>query len=128
MNIKNVLAVSGAPGLYKLISHRPNGVVVQNLGDGSKKFFSLRKHQFTPLESIAIFTTSDSEELRLVFEKIKSHPNPPVSPKAESNEVVDYFTEILPDYDPYRVKVSDMRKVIKWYLYMESNQEYLEEE
>ena len=35
--------------------------------------------------------------------------------KSTNDEIKDYFSDILPDYDKERVYVSDMKKVLKWY-------------
>ncbi|MEL6123250.1 MAG: hypothetical protein AAFR14_05975, partial [Bacteroidota bacterium] len=40
-------------------------------------------------------------------------------PKSSSKELFDYFSLILPDYDRDQVLISDVKKVIKWYLFLE---------
>ena len=121
MNLENLVAVSGMSGIYKMAANRNNGLIIEDLSTGKKKFASARKHQFTPLESIAIFTDDgDSTELAKVFqnmlEKIGTHP--PVSPNSKSEELHAYFAEILPDYDRDRVFNGDIKKVIKWFNFL----------
>ena len=65
--LENLLAVSGMSGLYKMKTNRSNGLIVEDLDEGKSQFVSMRKHQFTPLESVAIFTFTDSVELEKVF-------------------------------------------------------------
>ena len=117
MNIKDILAVSGMPGLYKLISSRNNGLVVADLDKGKPVFCPVRKHQFTPLETVAIYTLEDSTELKEVFASMLNQldDNPPVDPKSDKYVIEEYFESILPDYDEDRVHLSDMKKVIKWF-------------
>lgn len=114
MNLKDILAVSGLPGLYKLVSNRNNGLVVQDLDGGKSIFCSLRKHQFTPMETVAIYTYEDSMEMSKIFDNIREIGDV-VNPNASGAEISKYFRSIVPDYDEERVYVSDMKKVLKWY-------------
>ncbi len=121
MNLENLVAVSGMPGLYRIAANRNNGLIVEDLITGKRKFAPSRKHQFTPLESIAIFTDDgDSTELKNVFRNMLQQmtDNPPVSPNAASEELLEYFADVLPNYDPDRVFPSDIKKVIKWFNFL----------
>lgn len=124
MQIKDVLAVSGLPGLYKLVNSRNNGLFVQDLDGGKTKFCSSRKHQFTPLETVAIYTVYDTVELKEVFEKMKAYAvnNEIVAPNESKEAITAFFTEVLPEYDRDRVYVSDMKKIVKWYNYLNERQ------
>lgn len=114
MNIKDVLAISEMPGLYKLVNSRSNGLFVQSIEGGKTKFCSSRKHNFTPLETVAIYTLTDTVELKDVFERIHGTDTVP-TPKDDKNTILAYFDEVIPDYDEDRVHVSDMKKILKWY-------------
>lgn len=120
MNLKNILAVSGLPGLFNLVSSRPNGLVVAEMDSPKTRFCSVRKHQFTPLETVAIYTHEDTTPLSEIFATMKSQSenNPVISDKAPSDEMMDYFLSILPNYDEDRVYPSDVKKVIKWYKFL----------
>lgn len=118
MNLKDILAVSGMSGLYKLVNSRNNGLQVTSLDDSSRTIFcSMRKHQFTPMETVAIYTMSDTIELSTVLERMldQLEENPPASPSGSKDEIEDYFASIVPDYDQDRVYISDMKKVLKWF-------------
>ncbi len=54
MNIKNIVSVSGLSGLYKLVATKTNGLLVADPDTGKTKFCSVRQHQFTPMETVAI--------------------------------------------------------------------------
>lgn len=121
MNLENLVAVSGLPGIYRIAANRNNGLIVEDLESGKKRFASARKHQFTPLESIAIFTDDgDSTALKYVFRNMlqQFEDNPPVSPNAPAEELHEYFAEVLPTYDRDRVFPSDIKKIIKWFNYL----------
>ena len=117
MNLEPYIAVSGEQGLFKLVANRSNGLVLESLDNGKSKFYSIRKHQFTPLGTVAIYTLTDTSPLADIFRTMqeKLAEMPLVSTKAETHEIEEYFEGILPDYDEDRVSVKDMKKVIKWF-------------
>jgi hypothetical protein len=121
MNLKDFVAVSSMPGLYKLIATRSNGLLVQEIDSDKTKFASTRKHQFTPLETVAIYTDNDSTELKEIFERMKGNLKdlPLPESNASKDDYFNYFSEILPDYDEERVMISDVKKVIKWFKFLE---------
>ena len=43
---------------------------------------------------------------------------PPVSPNAQSQELRDYFSAVLPEHDRDRVHINDIKKCLKWFLFM----------
>ena len=120
MDLKDYVAVSGLPGLFKIVAPRGNGLVVEEIDSGKKKFVSMRKHQFTPLDSVGIFTYDDSTEMDQVFQNIvdQLETNPPVSTSAKNPELAEYFRKILPNYDEDRVSPGDIKKVIKWFHFL----------
>ena len=124
MNLDNLIAVSGLPGLYRMTANRSNGLIIEDLETGKKRFASSRKHQFTPLGSIAIFTDDgDSVALTDVFRNMRDQyeDQAPVDPSAKTAELFEYFTDILPNYDKERVYPGDIKKVIKWFNTLHSN-------
>lgn len=124
MKLEELVAVSGMSGIFKLAANRNNGLIIEDLSTGKKRFASSRKHQFTPLASIAIFTLEDSTELKVVFrsmlEQIESNPIP--ATKASSADLHTYFKKILPDYDEDKVHTSDIKKLIKWFNFLNEKQ------
>ena len=122
MNLEPYIAVSGEGGLFSLVASRSNGLVLESLDTGKSKFYSVRKHQFTPLGTVAIYTLEDSEPLADVFKTMldKKADMPPVSPKSESHVIEEYFENILPDYDEDKVSLKDMKKVIRWFQSLDS--------
>ncbi|MBK9149616.1 MAG: DUF5606 domain-containing protein [Saprospiraceae bacterium] len=120
MNLKNIIAVSGMAGLYKIVTTKNNGIVVADMDTGKTTFCSVRKHQFTPMETVAIYTHDDTTPIGDVFRSMleKSASTPVPSPNASHAELKKYFEIILPDYDRDRVFHSDMKKVIKWYNFL----------
>ena len=122
MNLKDFVAVSGLSGIYRMAANRNNGLIIEDLDSGKKRFASARTHQFTPLESIAIYTDDDdSIELAKVFSNMQdqAEDNPIPAGNAKSDVLREYFNDVLPNHDRERVHVSDIKKVIKWYRFLQ---------
>ena len=119
MNLERILSISGLPGLYRQINTKGSGVVVEGLEDGKRKFVPERRHQFTPLKVIQIFTEGAEESVSLskVFQNMRDQQddNPPPTGKASNDTIKEYFEDVLPTYDRQKVYVSDMKKIVKWY-------------
>lgn len=117
MSLDKVLAISGKPGLYKLITQTRGGFIAESLLD--KKRLSVSIHQnVSVLSEIAIYTLTEEVPLRNVLSKIKekeSGKQTTISHKDSKDVLEEYFFEILPDYDEERVYASDIKKVVQWY-------------
>jgi Domain of unknown function (DUF5606) len=120
MNIKKIVAVSGLSGLYRIVATKNNGLLVADVDTGKSKFCSVRQHQFTPMETVAIYTDGDTIEIAKVFQtmldKMTTTPIPMAT--APHKELQNYFEIIIPDYDRDKVYHSDMKKVIKWFSFL----------
>lgn len=121
MNLEKYIAVSGLPGIYELVATRNNGLVVADLDSGKTRFCTMRKHQFTPMGSVAIYTYGDAVEITKVFQSMdeKQDEFPILAPNAPAPQLFDYFENILPDFDRDRVFISDIKKIIKWYNFLD---------
>lgn len=122
IDLNNLVAVGGLSGIFKMAANRKNGLILENIDTKKKNFFSSRKYQFTPLESISIYTIGDAVELSEVFKTMQTQEdeNPPVSHKAANEELRTYFESILPTYDREKVYDSDIKRLIKWYNFLKS--------
>lgn len=120
MKLDNIISVSGLPGLYKLIASRPNGLLIESFDPVKRQFVSARKHQFTPLVSIGIYTYTDvaglDDVLRKMDEAQKDNPLPDVNDKAD--QLRAWFKTIVADHDEDRVHINDIRKLLKWYAFL----------
>ncbi|MEA4974736.1 MAG: DUF5606 domain-containing protein [Paludibacter sp.] len=115
--LKEILSISGKPGLYKMISQGKNMIVVESLLDG-KRVPAYTKDKVVSLGDIAIYTNTEEIPLGQVFENISKKENGsvcPIDPKADNNMLRKYMEEVLPDFDRDRVYPSDMRKMFSWY-------------
>ncbi|HQU95256.1 MAG TPA: DUF5606 domain-containing protein [Saprospiraceae bacterium] len=120
--LDNIVAVSGVPGLMFMETNRSNGLILKDMDSGKKQFYSVRKHQFTPLRSIAIYTYDDSTPIDVIFEKLnslKTDNNISDILKSDNRTIANFFRNVLPDYDEDRVYPSDMKKVLKWFDFLD---------
>ena len=124
MKFAEIIAVTGLPGLYTVVTERKGGVIVEEMETGKRRFAPARKHQFAPLESMAIYTEDgDAEPLRKVFDRMQEQQedNPAPAPNEKSERLFDYFEDVLPTYDKDRVHASDVKRLLKWYHYLLAN-------
>lgn len=114
MEYSKLVAVTGLPGLYELISSKNDGAVVRSLDDNSTKFAASRSHNFSHLESIEVYTRGDNVNLAEIFFAMEKAGG--TMPDTKDNSVVKkYFEKVYPDMDFERVYASDQKKMIKWF-------------
>ncbi|MGB0270516.1 MAG: DUF5606 domain-containing protein [Schleiferiaceae bacterium] len=116
MDLRTVLSVSGKPGLFKLIAHQKNGVVVESLLDGKRTAISANAN-VSSLGDIAIYTYEEEVPLRDVFKAMAevTEGNEALSHKSSKDQLEDFFGEVLPKFDQERVYASDIKKVVQWF-------------
>src|ERR1035437_3525440 len=115
--LKEILSVTGKPGLFKLVSQGKNMLIVESLIDG-KRIPAYTKDKVVSLGDIAIFTEKAEVPLGQVLENVKVKENGglcSIDSKADNDKLRKYMTEVLPEYDRDRVYPSDIRKLIVWY-------------
>lgn len=121
MDLEKLIAVSGMSGIYRMAANRNNGLIIEDLDSGKKKFAPARKHQFTPLDSIGIYTDDgDTVNLKDVFRNMiqQEEDLPIVDPNASKDVLREYFADVLPNYDRDKVHLGDMKKIVKWFLFL----------
>jgi len=119
MDYNQLVAVSGLPGLFELVSSKADGGIVRSLEDGSTRFVSTRIHQFSHLESIEVYTIRENVNLVDVF-KAMEKATQPLPAEKDAGAVKRYFKQVFPDMDFERVYDSDRRKIVKWFTQLKS--------
>ncbi len=113
MEYNKLVAVTGLSGLFELISSKTDGAIVKSLEDGTTKFAATRRHQFSHIESIEIYTTGDNVNLAEVL-KVMEGSSEPLPDVKNDKAVRAYFQKVYPSMDFDRVYTSDMKKMVKW--------------
>ncbi|MBK6963022.1 MAG: DUF5606 domain-containing protein [Bacteroidales bacterium] len=116
MDLKEIMAIAGKPGLFKMVAQAKNGIIVESIVD-QKRTQAFTHDKISSLEEISIFTETEDKPLKEVlkcfFEKLEGKEAPDF--KNDNNKLKAFFTEMLPDYDKERVYTSHMQKVVSWY-------------
>lgn len=124
MAYKDIVSISGLPGLYEMLSSKAEGGIVRSLEDRSTRFVSARQHRFTPIETIEVFTTAENVPLQEVFKAMQAredqHPVPDGA-KADEKSLRSYFDQVFPQLDDSRVYFSDLKKMVRWYKLLKAN-------
>ena len=120
MEYNRIIAVTGLPGLFELMASKTDGAIVRSLEDQSTKFVSSRKHNFSHLESIEIYTKRDNVNLVEIFKAMKAAGGKLPEAK-DNNGLKAYFETTFPDMDFERVYASDMKKMVKWFEIIDKN-------
>ncbi|HNE30143.1 MAG TPA: hypothetical protein PLW66_13290, partial [Saprospiraceae bacterium] len=122
MNLEKYLVIAGVPGVHKLVASRSNGLLIEDKHEGRTRFVAARQGQITPLASIAVYTETEEGTVPLtdVFQKMldQYEQTPPPAANASSAQLRSYFSTILPEHDQDRVHINDIKKCVKWFLFM----------
>lgn len=129
MVLKDILAISGEPGLFKFIAQGKNAIIVEHVETG-KRSSAFSSAKVSSLEDISVFTESEDLPLGKVFDRIyeKESGGPAIDSKSDSDKLREYFGEIVPDYAKERVYLSDIKKIILWYNLLHQKNMLLKEE
>lgn len=116
MELREIMAISGQPGLYKYIAQSRNGVIVESLLDGKRMNVSSTS-RVSALTEISMFTEGEDIALAEVFTKMYAVTEGKValSAKEAPEKLKAFFAEAVPDYDRERVHVSDIKKAVSWF-------------
>jgi hypothetical protein len=116
MVLKDILSISGEPGLFKFLAQGKNSIIVEHL-ETLKRSSAHGSAKVSSLEDIAIFTDKEDLPLSKVFDLIweKENGGPAIDPKTDSGRLTEWFESVLPDYSRNKVYTSDIRKVAQWY-------------
>ena len=116
IDLTGIIAISGQPGLFKVVAQSKNGIIVEGLADKKRTSVSSTA-KVSSLEDISMFTTGEdkpvAEIMKAVYDKEKGGLS--IDSKADDKAITSYFESVLPDYDKERVYTSNMRKLFNWY-------------
>jgi len=115
MNLAGIVAVSGKPGLHKLIGQNKSGYILESLDDlKSKTIVNISTAKLASLEDITVYGVDEDLKLKDILAKMKSAANVPDA-KADGKELRTFFFEVAPEHDDQRVYSSDIKKIVSWF-------------
>ena len=115
--LKEILSISGKPGLYKLVSQAKGMLVVESLITG-KRIPAYAHDKIMSLGDISIYTEEEDRPLAEVFETIKEKESGKavdIAKGASIDEYRNYVESVIPDYDRERVYPNDIKRIVDWY-------------
>ena len=117
--METILAISGKPGLYRMVSRGNKNLIVESLDDKRRRMPAFATDRITSLSDIAMFTDDEDAALWKALAAVGAKEETQVSSldyrKCSAAELHEYFASVLPNYDRDRVHDSDIKKLIQWY-------------
>lgn len=115
--LKEILAITGKPGLFKIKVHNGKSLIVEDLESG-KKFPVSMRDKVVSLGDIAMYTEEGEkplgEILDIIYETEKGGKID-VKELVTSGGLKEKFAQYIPDFDKDRVRDSDIKKLFNWY-------------
>ena len=104
MEFEKIIAVSGKPGLFQIISQSKNAVIAESLLDNKRVAINASSN-ISLLDNIAIYSYEGDVKLFTIFKTMfeKEGGKETISHKSSNQEVLSYFLEVLPEFDEDRV-------------------------
>ncbi len=118
MDLKEIISISGKPGLYKVIARSAKNFIVEAIGEDKTRFSVNASQQVSILDEITVYTTTEENiPLKTIFENMeaKRKEGPIPSPQDNPVDIREFFKFAAPGYDPDKVYISDMKKMLKWF-------------
>ena len=116
---ETILAISGKPGLYRLVARGNGNLIVESIDGQTRRITAGSRARVTSLRDVSMYTMDDDKPLMEVFESIKEKYNgQPVdihTSKADKAQLYAFLDEVLPDNDADRIYPGDVKKLIQWY-------------
>ena len=117
--LETILAISGKPGLYKLVSRGNRSLIVETIDAQKKRFPAFSADKVISLADIAMYTEEKEVPLRQVLNNIKAKEKGKAASidwrNASKDELYAYLGEVLPNFDHDRIYSSDIKKLVQWY-------------
>lgn len=113
--LREIISITGKPGLYKILSHGNRRIIVEDITSG-RRFPALERDKIISLGDISMYTTSEDKPLGEILDlTYAKQGGKPVDTKVGAQELRDLFRAILPEFDEERVHDSDIKKLFSWY-------------
>ncbi|UOQ77000.1 DUF5606 domain-containing protein [Hymenobacter sp. 5516J-16] len=127
-DLKEVAAISGMPGLYRLVKPTRAGVIIEALDEKGTRSVASARNKVSLLQEISIYTQDYDQTVPLteVFDRIhqKHGADLALTHKSDDRDLTAFMGEIIPDYDRDRVYMSDIKKLVQWYNTVSKRLEY----
>ena len=117
MKISDILAISGKPGLYKVLASSSKNLVVESMLDG-KRISVPGTSRVSSLGDITMYTHKEDVSLREILNNMHDKSKGEIGPEhnsASAQEIKDFVDSVVADLDHDRIYNSDLKKLVQWY-------------
>lgn len=116
MNLRGIVAVSGRPGLFKLVGQNKAGYVLEGLDAQKVKIVTnISTTKLASLEDITIYGEDEDLKLIDVLANLAAKKDEVPDAKADAAALKSLFLEVAAGHDQEKVYTSDMKKIVTWY-------------
>lgn len=121
MDLSGIIAISGKPGLYKVVAQSASSIIVENV-ENKRRMPAFASNKISALEDITMYTESDDVPLGDVMQNIynkcsgKQGPDHKEDIAALRKELDTVLTGCAHD----QIYDSDIRKLFQWYNLLQS--------
>lgn len=114
--LKEIISITGKPGLYKILSQGRGTLIVENLEDKHRLPVHARD-KVVSLGDISMYTQSGDTPLGQILDKLyQKYEGKEIDLKNMDGKALHTaFGEVVEDYDRDRVRDNDIKKLFKWY-------------
>lgn len=114
-----ILAISGKPGLYRLVSRGRGMLIVESIDANKKRMPLSQRDRVTSLNDVSMYTEEDDMPLMDIFQSIYNKVQEGLEvinhKTADKAQLTAFMEAAVPNYDRDRVHDSDIKKLAQWY-------------
>jgi Domain of unknown function (DUF5606) len=118
MTLKDVVAIAGKPGLYKVLKPTRTGMIVEAFGDKASKLVINASHKVSVLKEISIYVQGSEDSIPLIQALLSINTKYPEAISIDTKDagaLTRFMEDVVPEYDREKVYTSDMKKLVNWY-------------
>ncbi len=115
--LREILSITGKPGLFKIISHGNRILLVEDI-QSKKRFPAHSRDKVVSLGDIAMYTDSGDKPLGEILDLLYTNMEGKeidVKTLVKEKGLRSKFLEVIPDFDQDRVYDNDIKKLFTWY-------------
>lgn len=115
--LREIISITGKPGLYKILSRGNGTLIVEQLGSGNRLPVHARD-RVVSLGDIAMYTESGDTPLDKILDMVyaaNEGKQIDVKQLAADKKLKESFAAVVTDFDRDRVHDSDIKKLYTWY-------------
>lgn len=120
--IDKYVVISGVTGVHKMVKSLKNGVIILDSTQGITRFVPTKASDISALGMITVYMENEDGSilLREIFVAMRDKATEVPVPETESQSAIlrGYFKAVVPEHDEVQVRITDIKKIVKWYHFM----------